>query len=98
MYEKVCDLVVFPMEKTSKASREASDCKSPSWPRKALPTHYSSHPRPKGKKATLRICQANGDLDDDDKSPTSSSVNCIYGIYALTEEKNFYILTEYKQK
>lgn len=53
MHEKVCDLVVFPMEKTSKASREASDCKSPSWPRKALPTHYSSLPRPKGKKASV---------------------------------------------
>ena len=53
MHEKVCDLVVFPMEKTSKASREASDCKSPSWPRKALPTHYSSLPRPKGKKVSV---------------------------------------------
>ncbi|KAH1161428.1 hypothetical protein AAZX31_01G031600 [Glycine max] len=54
MHEKVCDLVVFPMEKTSKASREASDCKSPSWPRKALPTHYSSLPRPKGKKSNRK--------------------------------------------
>ncbi|KAL9328074.1 hypothetical protein ACSQ67_003077 [Phaseolus vulgaris] len=40
------------MEKTSKASREASDCKSPSWPRKALPTLHSSHPPPKGKRAS----------------------------------------------
>jgi len=42
------------MEKTSKASREASDCKSPSWPRKALPTLHSSHPPPKGKRVTVR--------------------------------------------
>ncbi|CAJ1931498.1 unnamed protein product [Sphenostylis stenocarpa] len=69
------------MEKTSKVSREASDCKSPSWPRMALPTLHSSHPRPKGKRASHlpRICQANGDLEDDDdkRSPTSSVVNVI---------------------
>ena len=41
------------ISKDAKESREASDCKSPSWPRKALPTHYSSHPRPKGKKASV---------------------------------------------
>ncbi|WVZ09816.1 hypothetical protein V8G54_014346 [Vigna mungo] len=42
------------MEKTSKASREGSDWKSPSWPRKALPTFHSSHPRPKGKRVIVK--------------------------------------------
>lgn len=52
---KICiDLVVFPIEKKSKTSREVSDYKSQSWTKKALPTSYNSNAQHIGKKGSKR--------------------------------------------
>ncbi|TKY69837.1 hypothetical protein E2542_SST06119 [Spatholobus suberectus] len=87
MYEEVCDLVVFPMEKTSKTSREAADCKSPSWPRKALPTHYSSHPRPKGKKAS--------DIVHSNSTTYSTRMSNMKGYYSKYEPSIYAIQSDH---